>query len=462
MTSLAFDPSALLDVIGLSDYTLRNVVLGSAILGIAGGALGTFAVLRRQSLLGDALAHAALPGICLVFMLTGTKEPELILLGAAISGWIGTLVLLGVVRGTRLKEDAALGTVLTVFFGFGILLLTRIQQGENASQSGLDRYLFGQAATLVERDVMVMAALAAVALGLLALLYKEFKLLAFDPAYAASLGFPTTALDVVLTSLIVLAVLIGLQTVGVVLMVAMLIAPAAAARQWTDRLGVMVLLSAVFGAAAGCAGAVLSSMAQGVPTGPLIVLVATAILTLSLLFAPRRGVVWEWLRHRERRQRLATAHLLAEVYAALVGPSGDGRRAAAPSAPGLDGADALVGRAFSPVDVARVGGHAVDEVRRGLAGLARRGLVEARGDGRYQLSPRGAAEAARAARNQRLWQAYLAHSLDLSVEDVHLDIGDIERSLPPEVVARLEREAQMAVGAWEEGEPGGGKQGGAS
>ncbi len=288
----------------LVDYTLRNVLLGSAILGVTGGVLGTFALLRRQSLLGDALAHAALPGICLMFMLTGAKTPEWLLLGAGLSGWAGALVLLATVRATRLKEDAALGTVLTVFFGAGVLLLTRIARSGDANQSGLDRYLFGQAATLLERDVVVMGLLAAAALALVALLYKEFKLLTFDRTYAASLGLPTGRLDVLLTSLTVVAVLVGLQTVGVVLMVAMLIAPAAAARQWTDRLGAMLALSALFGTASGVAGALASSTAARMPTGPLIVLVATALLAASLLFAPRRGLVAEALRRR-RQQGLA-------------------------------------------------------------------------------------------------------------------------------------------------------------
>jgi manganese/zinc/iron transport system permease protein len=426
------------------DYTLRNVILGASILGIVGGALGSFAVLRRQSLLSDALAHAALPGIALMFMLTGTKTPELLLLGAAISGWIGTVVLLGIVRGTRVKEDAALGIVLTVFFGFGILLLTRIQHSDRANQSGLDRYLFGQAATLMERDVLVMALLAALALGLLVLFYKEFKLLAFDRAYAASLGYPTTLLDVLLTSLIVLAVLIGLQTVGVVLMVAMLIAPAAAARQWTHHLGRMIVLSAAFGATAGTIGAIASSVAIRTPTGPVIVLVATGIFIVSLLVAPQRGLLWSWLHQRRQRQRIALAHALAEIHAAVAHQTGRGA-----------GAAGLARATFAPDEVAAQRGHTVGDVRRDIAALARRGLVAARPDGRYSLTPAGAAEAVRAARNQRLWQAYLAHQLDLPAQDVHLDFADLERTLSPEALAQLDAlarggEAERSASAEEE------------
>jgi manganese/zinc/iron transport system permease protein len=286
------------------DYTLRNVALGSALLGIVSGVLGSFAMLRKQGLLGDTLAHAALPGICIAFLLTGAKDQIVLLIGAGIAGWIGTMLLLLIVRRTVLSEDAALGIVLSTFFGIGITLLTYINQRDDANQAGLDKYLFGQAAALVERDVITFAILGGVALLLVLLFYKEFKLLTFDPEFAGSLGFGTTKLSVLLTSLIVVAVVIGLQTVGVVLMAAMLIGPAAAARQWTNRLATMIVLSATFGALAGVTGALLSFTQQGLPTGPTVVLALTVIVFASLAFAPARGMVWDWWRRRKQRRSL--------------------------------------------------------------------------------------------------------------------------------------------------------------
>ncbi len=286
----------------LFDYTIRNVALGSAILGAVGGALGSFAVLRRQGLLGDALAHATLPGVCVAFMLTGSKNPAVLLLGAGLSAGLGALFILAVVGGTRIKQDAALGIVLSVFFGAGIVLLTLIAGSGDAGQSGLDRFIFGQAATIVRADVVTMGLLASAAVMLLALFFKEFKLLSFDPAFAASLGFPVRALNVLLTALIVVAVVVGIQAVGVVLMAAMLITPAAAARQWTDRLSVMVSLAAAFGAASGVCGALISASGANLPTGPLIVLVATGALVVSLLLGRRHGFVWAWLAGRRNRR----------------------------------------------------------------------------------------------------------------------------------------------------------------
>jgi manganese/zinc/iron transport system permease protein len=279
----------------LSDYTARNVALGSSLLGVTSGVLGCFAVLRRQGLLGDVLAHAALPGICLAYLLTNSKSSLVLLLGAAIAGWLAALALLQIVQQARLSEDSALGIVLSTFFAAGITLLTFLTKRGDAQGAGLDRFLFGQAAALIEEDVFVIAVLAAIAIGATALFYKEFKLLTFDALFARSIGLPTQALSVLLTSLVVVAIVIGLQTVGVVLMAAMLIGPAVAARQWTDQLGVMVALAALFGAAAGLAGALISLSAENIPTGPVTILSLTLIVLFSLLLAPARGLVWRRL-----------------------------------------------------------------------------------------------------------------------------------------------------------------------
>lgn len=304
------NPLALL----VPDYTMRIVAAGSGMLGLVAGALGCFAVLRRQSLLGDVISHAALPGIVLAFLLTGTKNPLVLVLGAALAGWLGTLVVTLVVRHSRLPSDSALGIVLSVFFGAGLVLLTFVQQLPTAAQAGLDTFLFGQAATMLAGDVVVIMALGSLALLAVAVFWKEFKLLSFDPEYGATQGLPMQSIDILLTTFLVIAIVIGLQTVGVVLMSALVIAPAAAARQWTDSLGVMVLLAAVFGAAAGVAGAMVSSVAEHMPTGPTIVLSAMAFVVLSVAFAPRRGMVWDVVRRRRQRQQLRTDVVLADLH----------------------------------------------------------------------------------------------------------------------------------------------------
>ncbi len=217
-------------------------------------------------------------------------------------------------RWSRVKEDSAIGIILSVFFGAGIVLLTWIQKRPEGNQSGLDKYLFGQAATLVEEDLKVMAILGAVVLVAVLLFYKELKLLSFDRAFGASLGYPMKSLEVLLTLLLVVVVVVGLQTVGVVLIVAALITPAAAARQWTDRLGVMVLLASCIGAISGVAGSLASAYVPRLPTGPVIVVVSSGILIVSLLFAPQRGLVWALLRERAVAARIRRENLLKDLW----------------------------------------------------------------------------------------------------------------------------------------------------
>ncbi len=297
-----------------SDYTLRTITLGTAILGAVTGMLGSFAVLRKQSLLGDAISHAALPGIAIAFLITGAKDSNTLLLGALVSGLIGTFWIRGIITKTHLKSDTALGLILSLFFGFGMLLLTFIQKQPNANQAGLDKYLFGQAATLVESDVWLMAIVTGLCLFVLLLFWKEFKILLFDKDYAKTLGFNTKTIDILITTFIVLAIVLGLQTVGVVLMSAMLLAPAAAARQWTNSLATMVFLAAVFGAFSGVFGTAISASQNNLSTGPVIVLVAAVFVLVSFIFSPSRGLLFKQIRFIKNRRDLELQKTLAFMY----------------------------------------------------------------------------------------------------------------------------------------------------
>lgn len=298
----------------LTDYTIQTVAMGAALLGISSGVLGCFAVLRKQSLLGDTLAHAALPGVCLGFIIAGTRDLGSILAGALVTGAVAALAVLVLTRMSRLKTDAALGIALSISFAIGIVLLTYIQGTGNASQGGLDSFLFGQAAAILRSDLWIMGGIAVAALVLVAALWKEFKLVTFDPGFAASLGLPVVMLEIAMTVMVALAVVVGLQMVGVVLMTAMIIAPAVAARQWTRQLGTMVVLSATFGTVAGVAGAVLSATVPGLATGPLIVIVISLVVLVSLLLSPDRGVLWDVVRHWRDRRSLSGRQVLTTLH----------------------------------------------------------------------------------------------------------------------------------------------------
>lgn len=399
-------------------FTARNVLIGATLLGALGGTLGSFALLRRQSLLGDALAHAALPGVCIAYLITGTKSPLPLFAGALAAGLLGSLLILATVRWSRIKEDSAIGIVLSVFFGIGIVLLTYIQKLPAGNQSGLDKFLFGQAATLVVEDLQVMAVLGTIVVALVLIFYKEFKLLAFDREFGSSLGLPMRKLEVLLTLLLVVVVVVGLQTVGVVLIVAALITPAAAARQWTDRLGAMLLLSAGIGAAAGAAGSLVSASMAKLPTGPVIVLVSSSILIVSLLLAPRRGILWARLRERQVAERIQRENLLKDLY--LLGER-----------------KADWGTALTWPHLMGLRGQTGRELARNARPLVAGGLAEREGDA-LRLTEVGRKEAEQVVRKHRIWEVYLSRRLELPSDHVHRDAEAMEHALTEAAVTELE------------------------
>lgn len=297
-----------------SDYTIRNVALGTLLLGLGTGAVGTFALLRKQSLLGDAISHAALPGIVLAYIITGAKTPGVLLIGAAIAGVIGTLFIMAVVRNTRIDTDGAQGIVLSVFFGLGLMLLSYVQKLPKSSQAGLDRFLFGQAATIIQSDVMFILRVELIVFAVLILLWKELKAATFDPESTRVMGFSTRIIDLVLTGLLVAVIVVGLQSVGVILISALLVVPAAAARQWTNKLSVMVILAALIGGVSGAAGSIVSAMGAHLPTGPVIVLILTGFAILSILFGPQRGVMSRLMQSLRNRHNFAQDRLLTVLY----------------------------------------------------------------------------------------------------------------------------------------------------
>lgn len=295
---------SLIDALPLS-YPDAVVVVGTAVVGFVAGLLGPLAVLRQRSMFGDAMSHGTLAGVAVAFLVTGTKIPEVLLLGAAISAALAAFAMIALERTGRLHPDAAIGVVLSVSLTLGIVLLTGIASSGDADQSGLDNYLLGQAAGLVERDIVVTLVLAAVAVVAIVLGFRLLRSATFDPGFTSVAGVPTWAVDAASTGLLALAVVLGVRTVGAILMVALLVAPVVAARQLTNRLAVLLPLSGAFGAVCGAFGGLVSGRAE-LPAGPVIVLLATALAVLSVTFAPRRGVIAR-ARARARKGRTRVA-----------------------------------------------------------------------------------------------------------------------------------------------------------
>lgn len=290
----------------LQDANTRTVLIGTGVLGLASGVVGCFATLRRRALLGDAIAHAALPGTCAAFFIVGSRSFAAFMLGALVFGALAAALVAFIRSWTRVKEDAAIGIAIGSFFGLGVVWSGLIQRRPGGAVAGLDGFILGKAASMVTADVLAISIVGGVALLVVALLYKELKSLSFDQEFAASQGWPITALDLTIMALVCACTVAGLPSVGVVMVVAMLIIPGAAARCWTDRLGVMLVLAGVIGLCAAVLGTGLSatlpsprgSLSRGWPTGPLIVLVAAAAFLLSAIFSPRRGLHSQLLARR--------------------------------------------------------------------------------------------------------------------------------------------------------------------
>jgi manganese/zinc/iron transport system permease protein len=302
--------SDLIQTLLLTDYNARLVVLSTAILGAAAGLVGTFLLLRKRSLMGDAISHATLPGVAMAFMISVSlgyagKSLPVLLVGATVTGLLAAGGVMAIRRLSRLADDAAMGIVLSVFFGLGTALLVPAQKMPAASAAGLDSFIYGKTASMIFDDFVLITIVSAAAAAITLALRRELGLLCFDPDYAASQGKPVAALDAALLGLTAAITVVGLQAVGLILIIAMLIIPSAAARFWTHDLKKTLLLAAAFGAAGGYVGSSVSAVARGLPAGAIIVLVTSGFFVVSLLFGVERGVVIEAGRHVLNRRRLA-------------------------------------------------------------------------------------------------------------------------------------------------------------
>jgi len=266
--------------------TFYKILIGTTLVGVTTGILGCFTLLNKQSLLGDTIAHATFPGLTGMFLIILQKSYALLLFGAAVSGLFGAFCVHHITQTTKLKKDAALGIVLSTFFGLGIMFLTMIQKLPNAHQSGIDKFLFGQAATLLYSDIVSIVIISLIVITSIVYLWKELKVITFDPVYAQAIGLPVKKIHGILIFLIVLTVIVGLQTVGLILMSSFLIAPAAAARQWTNSLSTTVFLSILFSIISTTSGTIISCNYPNIPTGPTIVIIATTITLVSIIIAP--------------------------------------------------------------------------------------------------------------------------------------------------------------------------------
>lgn len=401
------------------DPNILAVVIGSILLTASSAVVGTFTFLKKKALVGDAVAHAVLPGICLAFILAGTKNPFILIIGAFITGWLSLRIMDYLTNHSKLKEDTSIALVLSVFFGFGILLLTYIQHSGNASQSGLDSFLFGKAAALVGRDLWIFSLLGIVLISVISLFFKELKIISFDPAFARAIGLPVNLLEQLLTTITVLAVVTGIQAVGVVLMAAMLITPAAAARFWTHSVLKMTLLAALFGAISGVGGAYISYLAPSMPTGPWIVMVISFIALISFFFAPKRGIVSRSIQQRKLQQTIMDENLLKELFH-------------------LGEQDHNPFKERSIKDLMQERHFPREALFTSLKRLRKEGYLEEE-KGQWKFTKIGHKKGKRMVKLHRLWELYLSEYLKIEPDHVHEDAETIEHVITPELEKRLEQ-----------------------
>lgn len=396
-------------------------MLAALLLGASCGLMGSFIVVRRMALLGDTLSHAVLPGVVLGYMWNMEKDPVAILIGATAAGLIGTLFVSLIRRTTKLKEDAALGMILASFFALGIALLTMIQQSPAGNQSGLDKFLFGQIAAVGMEDIRVMAAVTLLNIGLIFFLYKGFLMMSFDDAFAQSIGIPSRALHYLMMLMLAVTIVMSLKAVGVVLVSAMLVTPAATAFLLTNRLSTMLWLSAVIGMMTGAGGAFFSYLGSHLPTGPLMVLTSGGIFLTAFLFAPGQGLILRWWRHRDRAGRIQQENLLKAMYHVMEELQ-------------------FAGEGLSLEEFARHRSQTLDEARHELRSLLKSKAVtqDAKGQMLY-FTPLSYQRACEIVRNHRLWELYLTNEVNYAPDHVHQDAEEIEHILGEETVRKLER-----------------------
>ena len=425
-----------LRVLLLSDFNTRVVVVGVALLGMAAGIVGTFTLLRKRALVSDAVSHATLPGIAAAWLVmvalggTGKWFPGL-LLGAAAGGLIAVGAVLTLRSVLRLHEDAALGVVLSVSFGIGIALLGLIQQMRRGSAAGLDSFIYGKTASMLSADALLIAVISLILVAAAVLLFKELSLLCFDAPYAATQGFPVALLDALMLALVVAVTVIGLQAVGLILIVALLITPAAAARFWTHDLRAMTVLAALIGAAGGFIGAGLSALVPRLPAGAVIVVTTSAGFVISVLFGTRRGLLRVLVERHRGDRRIRREHLLRALFEQLEGQLG-----------AMPGVRELAATPVRREQLARRRGWSRAELASALRGARRQGWLRLESAARQdlRLSAAGAEQALQVVRNHRLWELYLIRYADVATSRVDRGADRIEHVLGPELVAELEEQ----------------------
>ncbi|MBO6516663.1 MAG: metal ABC transporter permease [Bacteroidia bacterium] len=402
-----------------SEPNVQVVFWGSLILCSISGLVGTFTLLRKRSLIGDVISHSVLPGIALAFIIGQKKDLVFLIIGATITGWISTYLVDYITKHSKIKNDTAIALILSVFFGIGILLLTNIQHTDNASQSGLDQFIFGRASAMNSSDIWLFSVVGVIITALIIVFFRGFSLLSFDENFSESIGFPNEILKLLLSITTVITVAMGVQAVGVVLMSALLITPAAAARFWTNSIIRLAILAVIFSGVSGVLGSAISYTYNGMPTGPWIVVTVTIVALASAFAGSKSGLLRKYLQQKRNNTKILRENTIKLFY-------------------GLNTSDSHTKR-FSFHRIWEESKMQKATLRKGLKLLGRNGLVDF-SNGLYETTDEGTKEARAIVRKHRLWELYIARYMHLQPDHVHDDAEGIEHVITPEIERELEKE----------------------
>ena len=396
------------------NYNLFVISIGSGVLCFAAGVVGTFTYLRKRALIGDVISHSVLPGVTIAFMLSGVKNPIFFLIGAILSGLISIWVVDYVQAKSKLKPDTILALTLSVFFGIGIVLLTKIQHSGNAAQSGLDNFLFGKAASMSSFDVQLFCLIAIVNIACILIFLRGFSIISFDENYAKGIGFKVSIIKSFLALLTVVTVAIGVQAVGVVLMAALLITPAAGARFLTNSILKMLLISGLFGFLSGWIGVFISYSGTGMPTGPWIVVTLSIFTLCAILFGKRRGVIARWRLRKRNNIKINNENVLKDIYKLADNGS----------------------KTISIEEIILKEKYKIATLLPILKRLEKLDLID-QVRGLVILNERGNIAAREVIRKHRLWELYLSKYFHLDADHLHDDAEGIEHIITPEIEKHL-------------------------
>lgn len=407
----------ILDFLLLRDPNLRWVVFAILLISGSAAVVGSFAFLRKRALIGDAISHAVLPGICGAFLLTQSKNTFPLLIGATISGLLALWCFQYITKYSKIKADAALAIILSVFYGLGALMLGYIQNQATGKQAGLDKFLFGKAATMTFDDVLLFGAFSSIVLFIVLVFFKVFKMISFDIDYARVRGIPVDLIELLLSVLTVVAIALGIQAVGVILMSALLITPAAIARYWTHHLITMLFIAVLVSSFAAFSGTFISYIFPKSPTGPWVVMSLTVMVLFSILLGTKKGLLANYLQQKANKQKIIAENILKTIYL-------------------LQEKNNFTSTTNLIAEILSYRHFPTKELKRGLQRLSYKELIKRQFQS-VSLTPKGKIEGARLVRIHRLWEVYLTRYLNLPPDHIHEDAEAMEHLITPTIEADL-------------------------